>query len=112
MKSDRKSADTPRGTAPIIWTEAKIAAMSATKGIRQLPRKEATTPLYCEVSERLKAIVDRTSAATGLSKTKVVEEILARVPLDDRGVAAWADEWVQRQGLDARPLPFQESLSA
>lgn len=89
--------------------------MSAVPGTKRRGHKAGTVPLFAEVPKELKEIVDRTHQRTGMSKAQVTEEILRRVPVDDTGVAVWAQEWMESMGrsLPAEPLPIvTEALSA
>ena len=89
----QKSCDTPSQETNQTNAQGQDARMSALKGRAKrnlVSSGQVTGTLNCAVRADLKAMVERTAAATGRSKAGALELILANVPLDEHGVAVWA----------------------
>lgn len=59
-----------------------------------------TVPLYSDVTTATKQVLDAIAAATGARKNVVIEQIVAHIALDERGVPVWWDQ----------PLPSDQEL--
>jgi hypothetical protein len=73
--------------------------MGAVKGrIHRRPGRGGTEILYARVDEDVMAMLDAGASAAGCSRVAYLQELLSRMPRDERGVPPWLHDLVDSQG--------------